>query len=81
MVRPVQEWTADEEELSKISTSAADTLGGATSQNVYHSIGRPVQGESSAERHHNGRPGRKREGEGTTQFGPQGGSILSSGDS
>ncbi|KAF5385894.1 hypothetical protein D9615_002589 [Tricholomella constricta] len=42
-------------------TSAADTLTGATSADVDRGIGHPISGMSSKERHHDGRPGRKRE--------------------
>lgn len=78
--RPVNELAADENEMSQISTAADDTMGGATSKDLYHGMGKPVQGQSSLELHHNGRPGRKREGEGTTQFGPHGGSLYNSKD-
>lgn len=42
------------------TTSASDTLGGATSGDVYAGLGKPVQGQSSAELEHNGYPHRKR---------------------
>lgn len=42
------------------TTSASDTLGGATSGDVYTGLGKPVQGQSSAELEHNGYPHRKR---------------------
>ncbi|KAF8531083.1 hypothetical protein JB92DRAFT_2692843, partial [Gautieria morchelliformis] len=74
----VDELAAGEDEMPQISTSAGDTLGGATSKDLYHGIGKPVQGQSSVELHHSGRPGRKKEREGTAQYGPQGGPILTS---
>ena len=40
--------------------SASDTLSGATSGDVYTGLGRPVQGQSSAELEHDGYPHRKR---------------------
>ncbi|KAI6147158.1 hypothetical protein BKA82DRAFT_10935 [Pisolithus tinctorius] len=49
--------------------SASSTLTGATSKDVYHGLGMPVQGMSSQEAHHDGQPGRKRRGEGVEQFG------------
>ena len=42
------------------TTSASDTLVGATSRDVYTGFGKPVQGQSSAELEHNGYPHRKR---------------------
>ncbi|KAI5980736.1 hypothetical protein EDD15DRAFT_773781 [Pisolithus albus] len=48
---------------------ASSTLTGATSQDVYHGLGVPVQGMSSEEAHHDGQPGRKRQREGVEQFG------------
>lgn len=42
------------------TSSASDTLGGATSRDVYTGLGKPVQGQSSAELEHNGYPHRKR---------------------
>lgn len=77
-IRPVEELAADDDDISQATTSAADTISGATSKSVYHGIGKPAQGQSSAELHHDGRTDRKREGKGTAQFGPQGGSILTS---
>lgn len=41
-------------------TSASDTLTGATSGDVYAGLGKPVQGQSSAELEHDGYPHRKR---------------------
>lgn len=42
------------------TTSASDTLTGATSRDVYTGLGKPVQGQSSAELEHNGYHHRKR---------------------
>lgn len=42
---------------------------GATSRDVYSGIGKPVQGMSSAEIHHGGKPGRKREQLGLVKHG------------
>jgi len=72
---PTQNIAADEKEINQISTSAEDTLGGATSKDVNRGLGAPAQGESSAQLHHNGQPHRKREHEGTAQYGPQGGPL------
>lgn len=48
---------------------ASSTLIGATSKDVYSGLGVPVQGMSSRELRHDGQIGRKRQGEGTEQFG------------
>ncbi|KAG7085547.1 hypothetical protein E1B28_003104 [Marasmius oreades] len=53
-------------------TSASDTLGGATSADVTQSMGYPGSGMSSKELHHDGKPGRKRDGQGVDQWGPPG---------
>lgn len=53
-------------------TDAADTLGGANSADVYSGLGKPGSGMSSKELHHDGQPGRKREGQGVAQWGPPG---------
>ncbi|KAI0635330.1 hypothetical protein C8Q77DRAFT_1054246 [Trametes polyzona] len=50
-------------------TSAADTLTGATSQDVHNGLGHPGSGMSSAEMHHDGSSHRKRQMRGTEQFG------------
>lgn len=50
-------------------TSVGDTLGGATSADVNKGIGRPPVGMSSAERHHDGKPHRKRQMGGVDQYG------------
>ena len=49
--------------------SAGDTLTGATSQDVYRGLGRPAEGMTSAELHHDGRQHRKRSLQGTDQYG------------
>ena len=54
--------------------SAADTMTGATSQDVHAGIGKPVGGMSSAEAHHDGYPHRKRHGGGQEQYGAE--SVL-----
>ncbi|KZV59841.1 hypothetical protein PENSPDRAFT_760301 [Peniophora sp. CONT] len=56
-------------------TSASDTLTGATSADVHYGHGRPVQGESSAEMHHDGQAHRKRQGGGVEQHGVQSGAL------
>ncbi|KAI6129763.1 hypothetical protein EDD16DRAFT_1543917, partial [Pisolithus croceorrhizus] len=48
---------------------ASSTVTGVTSKEVYHGLGVPAQGMSSKEAHHDGQPGRKRQGEGVEQFG------------
>lgn len=50
-------------------TTAADTMTGATSQDVYGGIGKPWGGMSSKEMHHDGKAHRKRGLQGTDQFG------------
>lgn len=50
-------------------TSAADTLTGATSQEVHAGLGKPWGGQTSAELHHDGHSHRKRGLQGTDQFG------------
>ncbi|KAF9267088.1 hypothetical protein L218DRAFT_955561 [Marasmius fiardii PR-910] len=59
-----------------MQTSASDTLGGATSEDVYQSIGQPGSGMSSKEVHHDGSLGRKRDGQGVDQWGPPGGAQI-----
>lgn len=51
---------ADNDDDPEATTSASDTLVGATSGDVYTGLGRPVQGQSSAELEHNGYHHRKR---------------------
>ncbi|KAF8895360.1 hypothetical protein BD779DRAFT_1668646 [Infundibulicybe gibba] len=51
-------------------TGAGETLGGATSADVHDGIGKPGSGMSSKELHHNGQPGRKRDAQGISQWGP-----------
>ncbi|KAI0646468.1 hypothetical protein C8Q79DRAFT_1000775 [Trametes meyenii] len=49
--------------------TAADTLTGATSQDVHGGYGHPGSGMTSAELHHDGQAHRKRPMRGTDQFG------------
>jgi hypothetical protein len=52
--------------------TASETLRGATSQDVYSGLGKPMQGMTSAELHSNGHHGvghRKRSMQGTDQYG------------
>lgn len=48
---------------------ASSTVTGVTSKEVHRGLGVPAQGMSSKEAHHDGQPGRKRQGEGVEQFG------------
>lgn len=57
-IHPTSE--TDDNKDPDATTSASDTLGGATSGDVYTGLGKPVQGQSSAELEHNGYPHRKR---------------------
>ncbi|TBU31352.1 hypothetical protein BD309DRAFT_541749 [Dichomitus squalens] len=50
-------------------TSAGDTLTGATSADVHQGLGHPGQGQTSAELHHDGKAHRKRQMQGTDQYG------------
>jgi hypothetical protein len=50
-------------------TRASDTLVGATSADVHDGLGHPGHGMSSKELRHDGQPGRKKQGQGTDQFG------------
>ncbi|RAK78502.1 uncharacterized protein BO72DRAFT_447165 [Aspergillus fijiensis CBS 313.89] len=52
-----------------VKTSAADTLMGATSRDVHTGLGHPGSGQSSAELHHDGQPGRKGQTAGLEQVG------------
>jgi hypothetical protein len=54
---------------SYTNPSASSTLGGATSQDVYNSLGQPVGGQTSVEVRHNGMHGRKRDAQGVDQWG------------
>lgn len=54
------------------STSAADTLGGATSADVHTGLGHPGQGMTSKERHHDGSQTRSRQGQGLVGVGASG---------
>jgi hypothetical protein len=56
--------TIDNDDAEETYTSAADTLGGATSADVNKGAGRPMQGETSTEIHHDGQHKRKKEREG-----------------
>ncbi|KAH9924199.1 uncharacterized protein B0H18DRAFT_878149 [Fomitopsis serialis] len=49
--------------------TAADTLTGATSKDVNTHLGHPGSGQTSAELHHDGQPGRTRAPRGADQFG------------
>lgn len=50
-------------------TSAADTLGGATSQDVYTGLGKPLQGQTGVELAHDGAHGRKKQSAGLEGVG------------
>ncbi|EPQ53532.1 hypothetical protein GLOTRDRAFT_63126 [Gloeophyllum trabeum ATCC 11539] len=50
-------------------TAVGDTLTGATSQDVHSGLGHPGAGMSSKEMHHDGQQKRKRQEQGTDQFG------------
>jgi len=63
-----QDASADDKEKDK-DLSAQNTIPGATSRDVYGGLGVPIQGMSSNELRHGGRPGRKRQGGGVEQFG------------
>ncbi|RAH79801.1 hypothetical protein BO86DRAFT_390712 [Aspergillus japonicus CBS 114.51] len=52
-----------------VKTSAADTLMGATSQDVHTGLGHPGSGQTSAELRHDGQPGRKRQTAGLEKVG------------
>ncbi len=49
--------------------TAGETLGGATSQDVYDTYGAPGSGQTSTELHHDGNSKRKRNLQGTDQYG------------
>ncbi|PSR78577.1 hypothetical protein PHLCEN_2v7324 [Hermanssonia centrifuga] len=49
--------------------TAGETLGGATSQDVYDTYGAPGGGQTSTELHHDGNSKRKRNLQGTDQYG------------
>ncbi|EKM56613.1 uncharacterized protein PHACADRAFT_253822 [Phanerochaete carnosa HHB-10118-sp] len=49
--------------------TAAETMTGATSQDLYSGIGKPMMGQSSAEIHHDGHQHRKRAMQGHDQYG------------
>jgi len=50
-------------------TTAADTMTGATSQDVHRGYGAPGSGMTSAEMHHDGQQHRKRQGQGVETYG------------
>ncbi|THH04346.1 hypothetical protein EW145_g5579 [Phellinidium pouzarii] len=52
-------------------TTASDTLTGATSADVHDGYGHPGQGQTSAELHHDGQKGRKKQEVGVDQWGTQ----------
>ncbi len=54
------------------ATSAADSLGGATSADVNKGLGKPMQGETSREERHDGQQKRKRQGHGVMGVGAEG---------
>ena len=56
-------------------TSASDTLTGATSADAHYGHGQPVQGETSAQIHHDGQAHRKRQGGGVEKHGVQSGAL------
>ncbi|EMC92209.1 hypothetical protein BAUCODRAFT_27538 [Baudoinia panamericana UAMH 10762] len=59
-IPPSQQYRPDSEiEADAPQASASDTLGGATSGEVHTGIGKPIQGQSSKELHHDGQSGRK----------------------
>ncbi|KAI9709117.1 MAG: hypothetical protein M1820_003563 [Bogoriella megaspora] len=58
---PLQDYSSNVDPEAE-RTSAADTLGGATSGDVHTGLGHPGQGQSSAERHHDGQSHRKHQG-------------------
>ncbi|KAI9817449.1 MAG: hypothetical protein M1827_001059 [Pycnora praestabilis] len=53
-------------------TSASETLGGTTSSEVHTGYGHPGQGMSSAERHHDGKSHREKQGAGLVGVGAVG---------
>jgi len=62
-VPPVQQ-ELDAVDADAPQTSAADTIGGATSGDVHTGLGHPGQGQTSAELHHDGEHHRKNPGHG-----------------
>jgi len=56
--------TIDNDDAEETYTSAADTLCGATSADMNQGVGRPIQGQTSTEIHHDGKHKRKKEREG-----------------
>lgn len=59
-------------------TSASDTLGGATSGDVYTGYGHPGQGQTSSELRHDGEHHRKRQGGGLESVGVSSGRGIAS---
>lgn len=59
-IPPTSEAADNNKDPDDTTTSASETLVGATSRDVYTGFGKPVQGQSSAELEHNGYPHRKR---------------------
>ncbi|RAL05521.1 uncharacterized protein BO80DRAFT_421544 [Aspergillus ibericus CBS 121593] len=55
-----------------VKTSAGDTLGGATSQDVHTGLGHPGSGQTSSELRHDGQSGRKGQSAGLEQVGASG---------
>ena len=53
-------------------TPASETLGGATSGDVYRGLGKPIQGQTATEERHDGQHGRKHVGGGLTGLGASG---------
>lgn len=62
-IPPVANYRNDNEADSG-TASASSTLGGATSGDVNTGLGKPIQGQSSAEMHHDGQAHRKNPGMG-----------------
>ncbi|KAF4547531.1 Hypothetical protein D9617_40g012700 [Elsinoe fawcettii] len=61
------------------TTSASDTIVGATSGDVHTGLGKPIQGQSSSEQRHDGKPHRAGDGGGLEGVGasavPQSGNV------
>jgi len=65
-----------DDDASAPPAHAGDTLIGTDSASVERgTLGRPAQGMSSKELHHDGKSHRKRLHEGSQQYGPQGGKL------
>ncbi|RPA86581.1 hypothetical protein BJ508DRAFT_321708 [Ascobolus immersus RN42] len=50
-------------------STGIDAIPGSTSQDVYKGLGKPIQGQDSAELHHGGNHPGKRDRQGVTQWG------------